>query len=334
YQLGNVTISRVYYVEGLEHNEFSVGQFCDGDLEVAFWKNTCFIRNLEGVDLLSGSRDTNLYTISLGDMLKASLICLLSKASKTKSWLWHRLLSHLNFSTLNKLAKDGLARGIPRLKFQKDHMCLACALGKSKKSSHQPKAEDTNQEKLYLLHMDLCGPMRTASINGKRYILVIVDDYSRFTWVRFLRTKDEAPEAIIKCIKNIQVRLNAIVRNVRTDNGTEFVNQTLREFYEIVGISNQTSISRTPQQNGVVERQNQTLVEAAHTMLIFSKASLFLWAEAINTACYTQNHSIIWRRYNKTPYELMQDKKPDFSFFHVFGALCYPTNDNDDLGKL
>ncbi|GJX06390.1 retrovirus-related pol polyprotein from transposon TNT 1-94 [Tanacetum coccineum] len=293
YQLGNVIISRVYYVEGLGHNLFSVGQFCDADLEVAFRKNTCFIRNLEGVDLLSGSRDTNLYTISLDDMLKSSPICLLSKASKTKSWLWHRRLSHLNFGTLNKLAKDGLARGIPRLKFQKDHLCSACALGKSKKSSHQPKAEDTNQEKLYLLHMDLCGLMRVASINRKRYILVIVDDYSRFTWVRFLKTKDEAPVAIIKCIKNIQVRLNATVLNVRTYNGTKFVNQTLREFYENVGISHQTSIARTPQQNSVVERQNQTLVEAARTMLIFSKALLFLWAEAINTACYTQNRSLI-----------------------------------------
>ncbi|GJT99604.1 retrovirus-related pol polyprotein from transposon TNT 1-94 [Tanacetum coccineum] len=170
YQLGNVTISRVYYVEGLGHNLFSIGQFCDADLEVAFRKNTCFIRKYrEGVDLLSGSRDTNLYTISLDDMLKTSPICLLSKASKTKSWLWHRRLSHLNFGTLNKLAKDGLARGIPRLKFQKDHLCSACALGKSKKSSHQPKAEDTNQEKLYLLHMDLCGPMRVVSINGKRF---------------------------------------------------------------------------------------------------------------------------------------------------------------------
>ncbi|GKD96856.1 integrase, catalytic region, zinc finger, CCHC-type containing protein [Tanacetum coccineum] len=117
FQLGNVTISRVYYVEGLGHNLFSVGQFCDADLEVAFQKNTCFIHNLEGVDLLSGSRDTNLYTISLDDMLKTSSICLLSKASNTKSWLWHRRLSQLNFGTLSKLAKDGLARGIPRLKF-------------------------------------------------------------------------------------------------------------------------------------------------------------------------------------------------------------------------
>ncbi|GJZ71069.1 retrovirus-related pol polyprotein from transposon TNT 1-94 [Tanacetum coccineum] len=133
YQLGNVVISRVYYVEGLGHNLFSVGQFCDADLEVAFRKNTCFIRNLEGVDLLLGSRDINLYTIFLDDMLKSSPICLLSKVSKTNSWLWHRRLSHLNFGTLNKLAKVGLARGIPRLKFQKDHLCSACALGKSKK---------------------------------------------------------------------------------------------------------------------------------------------------------------------------------------------------------
>ncbi|GKA75286.1 retrovirus-related pol polyprotein from transposon TNT 1-94, partial [Tanacetum coccineum] len=202
-----------------------------------------------------------------------------------------------------------------------------------KKSSHQPKAEDTNQEKLYHLHMDLCGPMCMVSINRKMYILVVVDDYSRFTWVRFLRSKDEAPIAIIKCIKNIQVRLKATVRNVRTDNGIEFVNQTLHEFFEKVGISHQTSVARTPQQNRVVERQNQTLVEAACTMLIFSKAPLFLWAEAINIACYTQNRSLIHHRYNKTPYELMQDKKPDLSFLYVFGALCYPTNDNADLGK-
>ncbi|GJZ65681.1 retrovirus-related pol polyprotein from transposon TNT 1-94 [Tanacetum coccineum] len=228
YQLGNVVISRVYYVEGLGHNLFSVGQFCDADLEVAFRKNTCFIRNLEGVGLLSGSRDTNCYTISLDDMLRSFPICLLSKASKTKSWLWH-----------------------------------SCALGKSKKPSHQPKAKDTNKEKLYLLHMDLCGPMRVASINRKRYILVIVDDYSRFTWVKFLKIKDEAPATIIKCIKNIQVRLKATVQNVRTDNGTEFVNQTLREWYENVGITHQTTVASTPQQNGVIERQNRTLVEAA-----------------------------------------------------------------------
>ncbi|GKB48946.1 putative ribonuclease H-like domain-containing protein [Tanacetum coccineum] len=280
YQIENVTISRVYYVEGLEHNLFSVGQFCDSNLEVAFRQHTCFIRNLEGVDLLTESGGNNLYTLSLRDMTTFSPICLLSKASKT-----------------------------------------------NKKKPHKPKAEDTNQEKLYLLHMDLCGPMRVASVNEKKYILVIVDDYSRFTWVKCLRSKDEAPNFIIKFLKMIQVRLKVPVRRIRTDNGTEFVNQTLREYYEKVGISHETSVARSPQQNGVVERRNRTLIEVARTMLIYAKAPLFLWAEAVATACYTQNRSIIRLRHNKTPYELLHDKPPDLSFFHVFGALCYPTND-------
>ncbi|GJV89761.1 retrovirus-related pol polyprotein from transposon TNT 1-94 [Tanacetum coccineum] len=178
YQIGNVTISRVYYVEGLGHNLFSVGQFCDSNLEVAFRQHTCFIRNLEGVDLLTGSRGNNLYTLSLGDMMASSLICLLSKATKTKSWLWHRRLSHLNFAAINHLARHGLVRGLPKLKFEKNHLCSACAMGKSKKKPHKPESKNTNQEKLYLLHMDLYGPIRVASINRKKHILVIVDDYS------------------------------------------------------------------------------------------------------------------------------------------------------------
>ncbi|GKA35473.1 integrase, catalytic region, zinc finger, CCHC-type containing protein, partial [Tanacetum coccineum] len=142
YQIGNITISRVYYVEGLGHNIFLVGQFCDSDLEVAFKKHTCFVRNLEGVDLLSGSRGTNLYSLSIKDMMVSSRICLLSKPTKTKSWLWHRRLSHLNFGAINYLARHGLVRGLPRLKFEKDHLCSACAMGKSKKQSHKPKSED------------------------------------------------------------------------------------------------------------------------------------------------------------------------------------------------
>ncbi|GJT09188.1 retrovirus-related pol polyprotein from transposon TNT 1-94 [Tanacetum coccineum] len=182
--------------------------------------------------------------------------------------------------------------------------------------------------------MDLCGPNRIASINGKRYILVIVDDYSRYTWVHFLRSKDEAPEVIKTFLKRITVLLQSPVIIIRTDNGTEFKNQILKEYFDSVGISHQASSVRTPQQNGVVERRNRTLVEAARTMLIFSRAPLFLWAEAIATACYTQNRSIIHRRFNKTPYELINGRKPDISFLHVFGALCYPKNDREDIGKL
>ncbi|GKE27732.1 retrovirus-related pol polyprotein from transposon TNT 1-94, partial [Tanacetum coccineum] len=289
---------------------------------------------MNGVDLHKGSRSTNLYMISIDDMMKSSLICLLSKASKTKSWLWHCRLNHLNFDTINDLARKDLVRGLPRLKFEKYHLCSACQLGKSKKYSHKPKYENTNMEVLHTLYIDLCGPMRVQSINGKKYILVIVDDYSRFTWVNFLRSKDETPEFVINFLKQIQVGLNKKVRYIRTDNGTEFVNQVMSKYYEGVGIFHQKYVPRTPQQNGFIERRNRTLVEAVRTMLIFSKALMFMWAEVIATACYTQNRSLIHTRHNKTPYELVHDKKLDLTFLRVFGALCYPINDSEDLAKL
>nr|GFA72891.1 hypothetical protein [Tanacetum cinerariifolium] len=181
------------------------------------------------------------------------------------------------------LDRKDLVRGLPRLKFKKDHLCSACQLGKSKKHTHKPKAENTNLEVLNTLHMDLCDLMRVQTINGKKYILVIVDDYSRFTWVKFLRSKDETPDVVIKFITQIQVGLNKTVRYVCTDNGTEFVNHTMNEYYERIGIFHQKIVPRTPQQNGVVERRNRTL-EAARTMLIFSKALMFLWAEVVATA--------------------------------------------------
>ncbi|GJR71420.1 retrovirus-related pol polyprotein from transposon TNT 1-94 [Tanacetum coccineum] len=243
YVIGDSVISRVYYVEGLGHNLFSVRQFCDSDLEVAFKKHSCYVRDVDGVELLKGNRGSNMHTISVEDMMKASSMCLLSKASKNKSWLWHRRLNHLNFGTINDLVRKELVGGLPRLKFEKDHLC---------------------------------------------------SDY----------------------------------------NGTEFVNQVLTEFYESVGITHQKSIPRTSRQNDVVERWNRTLVEAARTMLIFSKAPMFLWAKTVATACYTQNRSLIHTRYNKTPYELVHGKKPDLTFLRVFGALCYSTNDSEDLGKL
>nr|GEX12225.1 retrotransposon protein, putative, unclassified [Tanacetum cinerariifolium] len=216
YKIRNVTILRVYFVEELGHNLFSMGQFYDSHLEVAFRQHTCFIRNLDGVDLLT--------------------------------------------------VRHGLVRGLLKLKFEKDHLCSACVMDKSKKKSHKPKYEDTNQEKLYILHMDLYGPMRVESVNGKKYILVIVDDYSRFTWVKFLRAKDEAPDFIIKFLKMIQVRLKVPVCHIRTDNRTEFVNQTLREYYEEVVISHETPVACSSQQNGVVERCNRMLIKAAHTI--------------------------------------------------------------------
>nr|GEY54569.1 hypothetical protein [Tanacetum cinerariifolium] len=280
------------------------------DLEVAFRRDACFVKNLEGVDLLKGDRSTNLYIINLHEMASASPIFLMARASSTKSWLWHQRLSYLTFDTINDLARNELVAGLPKFKYHKEHLCPSCEHGKSKRASHPPKPVPNSRQRLHLLHMDLCGSMRIASINGKRYVLVIVDDYSRYTWVHFLRSKDEAPVVIITFIKRITVLLQSPVIIIRTDNGTEFKNQALKEFFDSVGISYQMSPVRTPQQNRVVERRNWTLVEAARTMLIFSRAPLFLWAEAIATA------------------------KPDILYLHVFGALCYPKNKREDIGKL
>ncbi|GJV51899.1 retrovirus-related pol polyprotein from transposon TNT 1-94 [Tanacetum coccineum] len=186
-------INRVYYVEGLNHNPFSVGQFCDADLEVAFRKSTCFLRDLQGNDLLTGNRGSNLYIISLQETTSSTLICLMAKTSPTQAWLWHRRLSHLNFDYINLLLKKDVVIGLPKLKYVKDQLCSSFEVSKVKKISFKTKTIPSSKGRLNSLHMELCGPMRIASINGNKYILVIVDDYSRYTWTIFLRSKDETP---------------------------------------------------------------------------------------------------------------------------------------------
>ncbi|GJT71184.1 retrovirus-related pol polyprotein from transposon TNT 1-94 [Tanacetum coccineum] len=245
-QWGNILITRVYFVEGLGHNLFSVGQFCDLDLEVAFRMNTYFVKNLEGVDLLKGNRTTNLYTINLHEMASASPSCLMARATSTKSWLWHQRLSHLNFDTINNLAKNDLVTGLPKFKYHKEHLCPSCEQGKSKKASHPPKPVPNSKQRLHLLHMDLCGPMRVEIINGKPYVLVIVDDYSRYTWVHYIISKDEATQEIKTFLKKIQVLLQATVIIVRTNNDTEFKNQVLKEYFDSVGISHPSSSNENP----------------------------------------------------------------------------------------
>nr|GEX68991.1 retrovirus-related Pol polyprotein from transposon TNT 1-94 [Tanacetum cinerariifolium] len=190
---GTRTIKRVYYVEGLNHNLFSISQFCDADLEVAFRKSTCYIRDLNGNDLLIGSRGTDLYFIILQETSTLNPICSMARATSSQAWLWHRCLLHLNFNTINLLSKNIIVTGLPKLKFVKDHLCSSCELGKAKRKSFHTKATPSLKRRLQLLHMDLYGPMRVESINKKKYVLVIVDDYSRYPWAHLLRFKDETP---------------------------------------------------------------------------------------------------------------------------------------------
>nr|GEW97881.1 hypothetical protein [Tanacetum cinerariifolium] len=331
---GAVTIKRVYYVEGLNHNLFSVDQFCDADLEVAFRKSTCYIRDLKGNDLLTCSHGTNLYSITLQETNCPNPICLMAKATSSQASLWHRRLSHLNFDTINLLSKNDIVVGLPKLKFVKDHLCSSCELGKVGQKSFHTKITPSSKRRLQLLHMDLCGLMRVASINGKRYVLVIVDDYSRYTWTHFLRSKDETPEVLIDFLRLVQRGLHTHVRIVRTDKGTEFLNQTLHAYFAAEGILHQTSVAQTSEQNGVVERRNRTLVEAARTMLSAAKVPLFFLAEAITTTCFTQNYSLVIPRHKKTPYHIINDRKPSVKFFYIFGSLCYIVRYGENLDKM
>nr|GFA93615.1 retrovirus-related Pol polyprotein from transposon TNT 1-94 [Tanacetum cinerariifolium] len=294
----------------------------------------CFIRDLKENDLLTSSRGTDLYSITLQDSNSPNPICLMAKATSSQAWLWHRRLSHLNFDTINLLSKNDIVVGLPKLKFVKDHLCSSCELGKAKRKSFHSKLTPSSKRRLHLLHMDLCGPMRVASINGKRFVLVIVDDYSRYTWTHFLRSKDETPEVLIDFLRLVQRGLQAQVRVVRTDKDTEFLNQTLHAYFAAEGIQHQTFVARTLEQNGVVERRNRTLVESARTMLSAAKVPLFFWAEAIATACFTQNRSLVIPRHEKIPYHIINDRKPSVKFFHIFGSVCYIVRDGENLDKM
>ncbi|GJT79360.1 retrovirus-related pol polyprotein from transposon TNT 1-94 [Tanacetum coccineum] len=228
---------------------------------VAFWKSTCYVCDLHGNDLLTDSCGSDLYSITFQDTTFPNPICLMAKATSSQAWLWHCRLSHLNFNSINFLLKNDTVIGLLKLKFVKDHLCSSYEFEKAKRNSFHIKTTPSSKRRLQLLHMDLCGPMRVESINGNKYFLVIVDDYSRYTWTHFLRSKDKTPEVLIDFLKLVQRGLHAQVRTVHTDKGMKFLNKTLHAYFAQEGIAYQTSTARTPEQNGVVKRWNRTLVE-------------------------------------------------------------------------
>ncbi|GJU99512.1 ribonuclease H-like domain-containing protein [Tanacetum coccineum] len=237
------------------------------------------------------------------------LTCLFAKATIDESNLWHRRLGHINFNTMNKLVRGNLVRGLPSKLFENDHTCVACQKGKQHKASFSVR-----------------------SINKKTYCLVVTDDFSRFSWVFFLATKDETPEILKNFITGIENQIDHKVKTIRCDNGTEFKNRIMNEFCEMKGIRREFSVARTPQQNGVAKRKNRTLIEAARTMLADSKLPTTFWAEAVNTACYVQNRVLVIKPHNKTPYELFLGRKPALSFMRPFGCPVTILNTLDHLG--
>ncbi|GJY67490.1 putative ribonuclease H-like domain-containing protein [Tanacetum coccineum] len=340
-RLGNLVFDDVAFVKELGHfNLFSISQICDKKLNVLFTEKECFVVSSdfkmpdENQVLLKVPRQHNMYTFDMKNVDSSKgYTCLLAKASSDEAKLWHRRLGHLNFKNLNKLVKGNLVRGLPSKSFKNDHTCVACQKGKQHKASCKAKIDRYVTHPLHTLHMDLFGPTSVRSINHASYCLVITDDCSRFCWVFFLAKKDETSDILKTFIRQIENQLNQKVKIIRSDNGTEFKNRVMLEFCGEKGIKQEFSNARTPQQNGVAERMNRTLIEAARTMLADSHLPTTFWAEAVNTACYTFNRVRVTKPQNKTPYELLFGHKPILSYIRPFGCHVTILNTLSPLGK-
>ncbi|GJR06442.1 putative ribonuclease H-like domain-containing protein [Tanacetum coccineum] len=336
----NLDFEDVYFVNELKFNLFSVSQMCDKKNYVLFTDTKCLVLSLnfklpdENQILFKIPRNDNMYSFDMKNIVpKESLTYFVAKATLDESMLWHRRLGHINFKNINKLVKDNLVRGLPTKRFENDQTCIPCLKGKQHRASCKSKILNPITKPLFMQHMDLFGPTLVSSLMHKKYCLVVTDDYSRFTWVFFLTLKDETSEILKSFIKEIENLVDKKVKIIRSDNGTEFKNKVMDDFCREKGIKREYSVARTPQQNGVAERRNRTLIEAARTMLADSKLPTTFWAEAVSTACYVQNRVLVVKPHNKTPYELFRGFKPALSFMRPFGCHVTILNTLDSLGK-
>nr|GEX81619.1 putative ribonuclease H-like domain-containing protein [Tanacetum cinerariifolium] len=330
----------VYFVKELKFNLFGVSQICDKKNNVLFTDTECVVLSFnfklpdENHVLLRVSRKNNMYNVDLKNVIPSGdLTCLFSKATLDESNLWHRRIGHINFKTMNKLVKGNLVRGLPTKIFENNHTCVACQKGKQHRASYKSKPVSSVSHPLQRLHMDLFGPTFVKCLNKKSYCLVVNDDYSKFSWVFFLTTKDETSAIFKTFITDIENQINHKVKIIRCDNGTEFKNHDLNWFCGMKGIKREFSVARTPQQNRVAKRKNRTLIEAARTMLADLLLPIPFWGEAVNTACYVQNRVLMTKPNNKTPYELLLGRSPSIGFIRPFGCLVTILNTLDPLGK-
>ncbi|KAJ9536503.1 hypothetical protein OSB04_un000340 [Centaurea solstitialis] len=268
-------MNQVSYVDGLKHNMISVSQLCDNGLDVMFKIKYCIMYKADTlIEVMRANRRGDLYLICFESLEAKEEISLVSSVKNEEAWIWHTRFCHLIFHTLDKLVRLNLVKGLANIKFEKDHLCSACEMGKLRRSSHKTKSDPSYDKPLQMLHVDLCGPIAVQSLGGKKYILVLIDEFSRFTWLEFMKKKSQVPSILINLLKILQVLLGLQVRVLRSDNGTAFKNSITKDYLASVGITHNFSAPRTPQQNGVVERKNRTLVEAARTMLNASSLPL------------------------------------------------------------
>ncbi|GJX58800.1 retrovirus-related pol polyprotein from transposon TNT 1-94 [Tanacetum coccineum] len=305
------------------------GQICDNKCKVIFTEHDSeIIKNKKVIG--KGIKKEGLYVMKLGNKPEDK-ICLATLDEN--STLWHRRLGHANMQLIQSLASKELVRNLPKLKYDQ-HFCDACKVGKQAHVSHKAKNIVSTTRCLELLHMDLFGPSAIRSYGGNRYTLVIVDDYSRYTWTRFLANKTEAFEEFEIFSKMIQNKLGCSIVSIRTDHGREFDNEVqFGKYCDLNGISHNFSAPRTPQSNGVVERKNRTLQEMSRTMLNEQSIPQKFWCNAVDTSTYIINRVSIRRILGKTPYELLRGRKPNLNYFRVFGSKCFILNTKDYLTK-
>nr|GEV72856.1 putative ribonuclease H-like domain-containing protein [Tanacetum cinerariifolium] len=337
---GKLDFYDVYFVKELKFNLFSVSQMCGKKNSVLFTNTECLVLppefklSDENQVLLRVPRENNMYNVNLKNVVPSGdLTCLFAKATLDESNLWHRRLGHINFKTMNKLVKGNLVRGLPTKVFENDHTCVACKKGKQHKASCKTTPVSSVNQPQQRLHMNLFRATFVKILNKKSYCLVVTYDYSRFTWVFFLATKDETSSILKTFITGIENQLSLKVKIIKSDNGIKFKNNDLNRFCEMKGIKRDISVPRNPQQNGIAERKNMTLIEAARTMLADSLLPISFWGEAVNTACYVQNRVLVTKPQNKTPYELLHGRTPSIGFIRPFGCLVTILNTLDSLGK-
>ncbi|KAM0034614.1 putative RNA-directed DNA polymerase [Helianthus debilis subsp. tardiflorus] len=326
---GIVCFDKINYVKQIDHNLLSVSQICDKKFTVHFDDAGCYVlkpgfKIPQEWILLSAPRVNDLYILDMSQAIttSAQVTCFVSKATEKESISWHRRMGHIHLRKMNHLVKNNLVNGVPVRSFHLQDICVSCQKGKQTKKSHPLKKINTVALPLERLHMDLFGPMKHKTIFGDAYCLVVTDDYSRFSWVSFMAHKSETPGILKDLLTMLENLYSLKVKRIRSDNGTEFKNQVMDEFCTSKGILHEYSSRYTPQQNGVAERKNRTIIETARTMLVESELPIQFWGEAVSTACYTLNRVLTVKRHGKTCFELLQKRKPDLSYLEPFGGPC------------
>ncbi|KAK2410077.1 putative mitochondrial protein [Trifolium repens] len=329
---GQPNLENVLLVKGLTANLISISQLCDQGMKVNFTKSECLVNNEEGQLVLRGTRSK--YNCYLWKPQEEALTSTCLVTTEDEVQLWHQKMGHLNLKGMKKVISLEAIRGIPKLRIVEGKVCGECQIGKQVRMSHPMLEHQTTSKVLELLHMDLMGPMQVESLGGKRYVLVVVDDFSRYTWVNFIREKSDSFDVFKELCIQIQREKGSNVVRIRSDHGREFENSKFDDFCAAEGIKHEYSSPITPQQNGIVERKNRTIQESARVMLHAKNVPYHFWAEAMNTACYVHNRVTLRKGTTSTLYELWKDRKPTVKHFHIFGSECFILADREPRRKL